>query len=51
MYTVKELIELLQDYPSGLEVQIDCEGAWYDEVSIDRVGKKLVITTQGEPDF
>lgn len=50
-YKVKELIEALKDMPQGAEVQLDCEGAMYDELHVEQVGKRVVIFSQGESNF
>ncbi len=48
MYTIKELINLLKEFPSGAQIELDCEGAIYEEFHIEQVGKRVVIFSQGE---
>lgn len=47
-YTINELIETLKDYPKNLKIQIDCDGAIFEQIHIDRVSNRLVIFTEGE---
>lgn len=47
-YTVKELIEVLKGLPLNSKVEIDCEGAMYEELHVEQVGKRVVIFSQGE---
>ena len=52
MYTVKELIEMLKGFPQGMKVQLDLDGAIYNDMHLDRVGKdRVVIFSNGEPEF
>ena len=48
-YTIKELVEKLSQFPGNFKVELDCEGAMYEEIMVDRVGKdRVVIFSQGE---
>lgn len=49
--TVAELIEMLSAFKGDLKVQLDAEGAIYDQMHLDRVGNKLVIFSEGESTF
>lgn len=51
-YTVAELIEVLEQLPKKMKIQIDADGAIYNSIHVDRVGKDLVVIfTEGESEF
>lgn len=50
-YTVKELIEVLKSLPQSQKVQLDAEGAIYDEFHVEQASNRVVIFTEGEPSF
>lgn len=48
-YTVSELISRLKQFPKDLEVQLDVEGALYDEIEVEAGQSKLIIFSSGSP--
>jgi len=51
MYTVKELIERLEQFPMSMKVQLDIEGNLYDNMNIEAGQGKVIIFSDGEPSF
>jgi hypothetical protein len=50
-YTVQELIERLQQFPKNTKVQLDIEGAIYDEMNIEAGQGYVIIFSEGESSF